>query len=876
MSIGPRGILVRVLGRVWVEHPGSGTQLEDTALRAVLAALAVRPNEPVTPEELIAAGWPGQPPGHAEDALGTRISRLRTMLAPTADVVWSGEGYVLRLDTRRLDATRFEQLVGKARHARPSPAIRLLNRALALWRGPLAYADLRPDGLDHPQTVRLGELRMQAIEHLARCELALGDTGAAAARLLEVLRVQPFREQLCALAMRVLQQAGRHDDALATYAAVRERLAAELGADPSTELRETYRTIAGRQPERPAHAWPVRAARHPPPTSLVGRDSELARLTALAQRERLVTVTGPGGVGKTRLLLEALSTVDTVVATVELSTVGASEVPLAVAAALGVHARGGAEEITTAIADCLAGERVLLALDNCEPVLTAVRTVVKRILTRCPRVTMLATSRVPLGIGGERVLPLAPLPADAATRLFLDRATTRHSAPPTVDGLPLHIELAAAHATSHGAAALRGMPRDAVTWAADGLAEADRELLAALTVFHGDLDLPAAEAVTDAAEGLSRLTAAGLLTVDDRGSGPRYRMPELVRQLAARRFAGSQAERKTRDRHARWCLDLVSAAAAEALAGADQAAAELVRRHAMDIGGALRWASEEEPGLAAELTGRLGLFSPHRSDVDFLAWQLRLGQAEHPLAGAAAARATLRFGDAGEAVRRAEHAAALASTAEERYLVLHTMALAYRELGDPARSATACQALLAMPELPPACHADAHSILSLLAADRGDLGEGSRAASTARALAASAGAAAQHAFAWYAEGEVRLRHELADGVAALARARAEAHAAGATVVHSAATAAQAAALVRLGRMPEAAKLLLYTLDHGRRQRCHARLRTAVLLAGTVLDAVGEREPARALLTDHDEPAAVVGAATLATAALGHVFGTLAH
>ncbi|TKG73441.1 AfsR/SARP family transcriptional regulator [Prauserella endophytica] len=850
VGTGPRGILLRALGQAWVERGGARDALADPALRTVLAALTVRANVPVPPAELIAAAWGPSPRANAEDALGTRISRLRTLLAPTADVTWSETGYLLRVDPGRIDAVRFERLVDKSLRAGPREGVRLLNRALALWRGPVAYPELTPGGRAHDEALRLGELRFRAIEHLARCELALGHAGAAADRLLELLAVEPFRERMCALAMTALHRAGRTAEALETFRHVRARLA-ELSADPSEELRETYRAIAGAEPDRLTRRWPVRPPRLPPPTSFLGRDSELARLTALAGRERLVTITGGGGTGKTRLLLEALSTIDGPSPTVELSTLEPDEVPLAVAAALGVHARGTGDDVLGALTDYLSTQRLLLALDNCEHVLTEVRSLAKRVLPRCPGVRLIATSRVPLGVGGERVLPLAPLPSGGepltsdSGRLFLARA--RRVRPgfvitPEQTGLvrgalrtmrchPLNIELTASRAAVHGVDELKDLPREVVEWAFDRLAVADAELLSALTVFRGEFDLRAAEAVTDAggaiAAGITRLAELSLLTVEDAKSA-RFRIPELVRQVAARQLAGSPTEHKTRDRHARWCLDLATRAAAEATGEDDRAAAARLRSSAADVTAALRWSRAEEPGLAGELAGRLGLLSPYRSEVDFLAWQLALGELAHPLAAGAAARAALRYGDIASARGLAERAAGLATTDEERCLALHTLALT---APDTESASAACHEILALREVPDAHRVDALAVLSLL-----DAGTGGEAAEAARSLAVPS---AHRAYACYVDAMVRLARDVEDGIAALGHARALAQQADAPMVEGEATSAQVTALLRLGRLPEAAKLLLHSLEHWQRLRAPAQLEASTRQAQEILTAVGE-------------------------------------
>lgn len=806
MSSRPRRLLVRVLGPLAVTGPADAAgALRHAPLRAVLATLALTPNDPVPLERLATVAWGARPVTGLDDALGTLVSRLRTLLAPVADVRWSGGGYTLCVEPGRIDAVRFERLVEAATRATPRQAARLLGRALELWRGPVAYPDLRPGGLDHPEAVRLAELRHRAIDRLARCELALGRAGAAADRLLEVIRVRPARESSAVLAVHALHHAGRAGEVPGLYRFVCDRLAAEIGADPSVELREAYRAVTGCSPGPCGHAWPVRPPRRPPPTSFVDRTSEVARLRALSATQRLVTVTGPGGVGKTRLLLAALSTLDTTPAYAELALLPGDAVPAAVAVALGIEATGKPDDVAAAVADYLADRRRLLVLDGCEDVLEAVRALLKRLFTRCPGVTVLATSRVPLGLGGEYRLPLAPLSAEPAGDpldspagvLFLDRAG--RAVPPdeaervrsllaSVVCLPLTVELLAAR----DLAELPEPPRDVLDLAYGRLSSDDRRLLEALSVFHADADGTAVEEVADAGPGtsggLARLRAAALVTMVD----GRYRMPGFVRRFAAHRLAESPRERKVRDRHTRWVQELVAEPADETTV------AERLRRHAADITAA---------GLPCAPP------SPHLSAVDCF------------LPGS-------RPGDR------------------------HTRALDHHFAGEDGLAAIACRELLATPGLSPARQADAHSLLALSAPGHdGAL----HAVARARALAEAAGSLAARAFAGYAEGRVRAATDPAGAIAVLTRARADARGAGAARVDAAAGTTQAEALLRLGRVPEAGKVLLAVFDHVARLR--VRPQPPLDVAARALAAFGD-------------PAADLSVAA-ATAALHRHVGTLA-
>lgn len=870
MDKATRRVLVSVLGPPCVRRRGHEEPIADPALRVVLATLLVNANQPVAESELIAAAWAGtETPANPHDSLYTRISRLRTLLAPEADVTWSPAGYVLRIDPQRIDAVCFEWLIEAARWSQPAEAVELLSGALTMWRGePLPQ--LRLGGLDHPEAVRLKQLRLRAIEELAVSELRLGDPVRAAQRLLALLEVQPHRERACGYAMWALHCIGRTADAARQYELLRERLATELGAQPCGELRYTYHAVTGSPPPRSPRVAT------PPTSGFVGRQPEFARLTAMLRRDGIVTVVGRPGAGKTRLALEALSAVTDPVAVVPLTGQDGDTVAPAVAAALGVHADGDTEAAAAAVTEYLIGRRQVLVLDGCEHVLYAVRGLLRRIQWRCHAVTVLATSRVRLGLGGEQVLPLGPLAVDPATdpltsqagQLFLDRAREAGTGFPAdqaeaelaravlrgADCLPLSLELLAARLASREGrppAQPAQWPPDIAEWCYENRDHAERGLLAALTVFHRDFDLASCRAVVadggDVEGLLQRLAGARLLATDRTAAQPRYRLPDQLRRIAATRLSGSDHEPKVRERHARWCRDVLAAATRRAAADF-AAAARYVHEAATDIVGALRWAQAEDPPLAAELTGHLGLLSPYRCEPGLLAWRLRVARTEpeHALAVASGAAAAVHLGHAEEALRLATKATESATTTEERYLALHSLASARLLAGDLAGSAATCAELGAVPDLPERYRVDAQALLALVAARSGNHEEARRTAADAVGSAEASGAADRVAFAHYVEGEVRTSADTAAGAAILRTARAQAVAAGATVVNRKATTALAAALVRLGRVPEAAKLLQEALGHCRRARVLTDTVAAVGVAADLLTASGDRQAAQRL------------------------------
>jgi predicted ATPase/DNA-binding SARP family transcriptional activator/tetratricopeptide (TPR) repeat protein len=566
-------------------------------LRALLIRLAMEPDRVVLTGRLTDAVWDAEPPLDATGALQSLVSRLRRLLP---EVIEShAAGYRLAIDPEAVDAVRFERLALEGREQLrrdPQRARELLGEALALWRGP-ALADVATARFAGAAVARLEELRLGAIEDRAEAELAGGAGDRLVAELDELVTANPLRERLSGLLMRALAGSGRQADALAVYERLRSRLAEELGIDPSEELRALHvrvlRGETGPAPE-PAAAPPrdQRAAEGPTPapagaparpqpaeppaaeppsepaaeaprtnlraqiTSFVGRDDDLARIAEMLGGSRLVTLTGPGGSGKTRLATEAAATLldrmpdgvwlaelGPVVDPVDLpqavlSLFGAREQGLLARQGRGPSAVPPQERIVQAIGD----KRLLLVMDNCEHLVGPAAALIDALLARCPELRVLATSREPLGITGEVLHPVGPLamPARDATaaealrypavRLFADRAAAARpgfvveeaTVGPvlhicrSLDGIPLAIELAAARlrALSPDQIAARlddrfrllaggsrtSLPRHqtlraVVDWSWELLDEPERVLARRLAVFPGGATLEAAERV---------------------------------------------------------------------------------------------------------------------------------------------------------------------------------------------------------------------------------------------------------------------------------------------------------------------------------------------------------------------------------------------
>ncbi len=422
----------------------SGEVLEvgGARLRALLIMLALRPGQLVPASQLIDGLWADQAPAGAANALQALVSRLRRAL-PDAVIESRPAGYQLKLDPGATDIVRFEELAAAGRaqlRTDPAAAAATLRRALGLWRGP-ALAEVAETEFGRAVIARLDELRLLATENRIDADLRTGVTAPLVAELEGLVIAHPMREPLAGLLMRALHASGRRGAALEVYEQTRKRLADQLGVDPSAELAALHLEILRDEPAG-VHRTNLRAEL----TSFVGRDAELAHVAALLRAHRLITLTGPGGAGKTRLAVEAaraeLNAMPGGVWLVELAPVtDPAEVPSAVLAALGLreqallYTRGPlgapADEQADALGRllaALAGQRALLVLDNCEHLVAAAAALADRVLAACPQVRIMTTSREPLNITGEALWTVGPLtlpPDPAATNNMAERAGVR-------------------------------------------------------------------------------------------------------------------------------------------------------------------------------------------------------------------------------------------------------------------------------------------------------------------------------------------------------------------------------------------------------------------------------------------------------------------
>jgi predicted ATPase/DNA-binding SARP family transcriptional activator len=418
----------RILGPLEVHDRSGAVRVPGAKERALLADLLVHAGRVVAADRLVEDLWGDTPPGNPANTLQGRVSALRRALGPAGAglVVTSPPGYRLAVEPEQLDAARFQRLVAEADAAAPRDeprAARLLEAALGLWRGPALaeFAD-RPWAL--AEAARLEELRLAAQEALAELRLAGGGHAELVGELEALVATQPLRERRRGQLMLALYRSGRQADALRVYGETRAILAEELGIDPSPELQRLQRAILTQDPAiaAPGRATAPAAPGHNLPerlTSLVGRDQELDEVGKLVGQHRLVTVTGPGGAGKTSLAVEAARRLAAGfpdgVWLVELAALGdPGLLAEAVAATLGLREEPGPPGTAPpALADRLAGyvrdQDLLVVLDNCEHLVAGCAELAARLLRGAPGLRVLATSREVLGVPGELVWPVPPL-----------------------------------------------------------------------------------------------------------------------------------------------------------------------------------------------------------------------------------------------------------------------------------------------------------------------------------------------------------------------------------------------------------------------------------------------------------------------------------
>ncbi|MFB7372961.1 BTAD domain-containing putative transcriptional regulator [Streptomyces sp. NPDC056222] len=493
---------------VWTED-GRPVRVPELKVRALLASLLAHQGRPVSADRLIDDLWGTRLPSNPVGVLQNKVWQLRRALEDAEPggrdlVVSLSPGYQLRPGADAVDADRFLGLMTRSR-ATDDSRVRaaLLADALAVWRGP-AFADFADEEFTRAARDRLEEQRLTALEEQAEARLNLGEHALVADELGDLVALHPLRERLRAAQLRALYRAGRQSAALSSYADLRGRLAETLGLDPSPELAALHQAILTQDASLTAVPCPDTAAARPPtnvPTSLtglIGRAEAIGELRELLGTNRLVTLIGSGGVGKTQLALATAAQVGaefpggvrlvefgaldpspsddtrgqgTVASSVEVHEVLGAVLRVRDDTASGLGSGGVPPSLTDRVAQALGDRPALLVFDNCEHVVGPVAELTERLLKAVPALRILATSQVPLGITGEHLQEVPPLrrpgpttelsPASvhrySAVELFVARATA--AAPNFVldatnveavvsicrrlDGIPLALEMAA-------------------------------------------------------------------------------------------------------------------------------------------------------------------------------------------------------------------------------------------------------------------------------------------------------------------------------------------------------------------------------------------------------------------------------------------------
>jgi predicted ATPase/DNA-binding SARP family transcriptional activator len=623
--------------RAW-RAGGQEVPLGGPARRALLALLLVRPGEIVSADRLADEIDGGALSPHA---LQSQVSRLRSALGPEAVIERAGAGYRIAISPDDVDAGRFERLADEGRAAlREGDADRaaaLLHDALGLWRGP-ALADLADGETGGVGAARLDERRLGALEDRIEADLRRGDHRGVIPELRELVGRHPLRERLAGLLMRATHAEGGQAEALLVFEQTRERLADELGADPSAELAALHQELL-RAPALPGPVAPPAQL-----SSFVGRAEDVAGVTDLLGVARLVTLTGPGGVGKTRLAVEVASSRGGEACFVELAPLrDGTGLPRTLLGALGLRETGlqlAPTDLTPVdrLVAALSDRALLLVLDNCEHVVEPVAALAERLLAACPKLRVLATSREPLGITGEHLWPVRPLDDGAAVRLFADRASAVRrgfTADPDVvrricvalDDLPLAIELAAARLRTLDLADLAhrlddrlGVPtrgsrtaderhrtlRSVVAWSWDLLSDAEQAAAQRFTVFAGGATAKAARQVCGAA-GLTLESLVDKSILDS--AGGRYRMLDTISAYGAERLAAGGDGESVRRAHARYFLELARTAEPHLRRAEQLEWLPVLAAEHDNLLAALRWAVEaKDTETALELVASMSTY----------------------------------------------------------------------------------------------------------------------------------------------------------------------------------------------------------------------------------------------------------------------------
>ncbi len=617
---------LRVLGGLELQRDGQVVPIGGPKARLLASILVAHQGARVSVDRLVEALWAEQPPRSATATIQSAVSRLRSILAPDFSITHDAGSYRFDSGTGELDASRFERLLVRSRMFDPIARVATLDEALGLWHGP-AFGEFADRPEVRSEAVRLDELRLAATDEWAEAKMQTDHPATMVGELESLISKHPLRECYRRLLMLALYRTGRQTEALRRASEFRTMLAQVAGLDPSQAVRDLEAQILADDPEllaREAPAPEVRARVEAPTllgaTSFIGREPDVALLIAAILEQPLITITGPGGVGKTRLALRVAGCViDDFADGVSIVDFGSLRDPAGtarlIAQALDVQQRQH-RSIEATIAEFLAPSRSLLVLDSCEHVTDVLAPIVDHLRSSCPDLRILATSRQSLGLAGEFIELLSPLSVppegseltaeigrSAAVELFVSRAaaTTPGFALADanaiavaeicrrLDGIPLALELAAARLRTIGIDALsnrlqqriemqgqtqRGADgrqrtiHDLVKWSYDLLTPEEQIIFEQLAVFAGGFDLAAAESVcttgepsTSVVRHVASLVDKSMIVLVD-PSRSRYRVLEPLREFGRDHLANRGVLEAAEVRHLRWFVDLAERGAA--------------------------------------------------------------------------------------------------------------------------------------------------------------------------------------------------------------------------------------------------------------------------------------------------------------------------
>jgi predicted ATPase/DNA-binding SARP family transcriptional activator len=689
-----------MLGPLEIEVDGTPVPTPGPMTQALLVRLALDVGVVVSRDALVDALWGDDPPQRATNALQVKVSELRRLIGPD-QIVARRPGYLLDVDPASVDAVCARTLITRARTATSTGidgTSQLYADALALWRGP-ALASVSESPFALAAAMPWHELRLAAIEERARLDVTAGRLRPLIAELEAAVTEHPFREPLVEVLMLALAADGRQVAALAAYRALRERLVDHLGIDPSPQLQHLERQILVQHPTivaapivpgigaavDAATTGPVRLPH--PVSSFIRRDDDVIAVEALVARRRLVSITGQGGAGKSRLAIEVARTISPppdgvwFIALEAVTDVG--HVLDALAIGLGV----AGPDAATAVRERLRDADLLLVLDNCEHLGDELAVVLDQVLQQAPGVRCLATSQRPLGISGEGRWPLGPMPRPAAAELFIERA--RDVAPridlddldlidelcARLDDLPLAIELAAGRCgvftvrelvdrltdrfsllrDPHSSRAPRHQTLTAImSWSYDLLFPDSQVALQAISSCAGGVTVGALEAImsglgvprAEVLDLVTHLAERSLIYADRSGSKARYAALEGVRAFAAAQAMSDGRTTAIGSSHASWVVDLGRQVRVGIRGGDQHVWLSVVRSERANIDAALDWMDSNAPIDALNLVGDC-----------YLAWMM-VGDSEAGAARALRALATCDDAAPPTAMARAEGCAA--------------------------------------------------------------------------------------------------------------------------------------------------------------------------------------------------------------------------